>query len=206
MPRLALYNEISMKFCALFLLALLPAMAAPEVDKGKAFGVPTAPLTIEIYSDFQCPSCRALHTDMLPSLMRDYVVPGKAYLVFREFPLTMHNHSREASAYACAAARIGKYQQVADVLFEKQPSWAADGKVYETVASVLTPAEQKKVQALAKDPTVMNEVQQDIQEGQLQRVNQTPTMVVERRGKKYPIGGMINYDLLRRFLDDLANK
>src|SRR5262249_662065 len=145
-----------------------------------------APLTIELFSDFQCPSCRQLHMQLLPLLMRDYVVPGKAYLVYKEFPLPMHSHSKEAAALACAAARVGKYEQVADALFKNQPAWAADGKVFETVATALTPAEQKKVQTLANDPSILTEVQQDMQEGQLERVNQTPTMLIIRSGKKYP--------------------
>jgi protein-disulfide isomerase len=186
-------------------LTLLPLVAAASpIDKGKAFGNPAAPVTIELFSDFQCPSCRALHTDLLPSIMRDFVIPGKAYLVYKEFPLPMHNHSREAAAYACAAARVGKYEQVADVLFQNQPSWAADGKVFATVASVLTPAEQKKVETLAKDPSVLAEVQDDVQEGQVKRVNQTPTMIIIAHGKEYPIPGGLNYNLLRGFLDGLT--
>jgi protein-disulfide isomerase len=188
-----------------FVLTLLPLVASTSpIDKGKAFGNPGAPITIELFSDFQCPSCRALHMDLLPSIMRDFVIPGKAYLVYKEFPLPMHNHSREAAAYACAAARVGKYEQVADALFQNQPSWANDGKVFETVATVLTPVEQKKVQALAKDPSVLAEVQEDVQEGQSKPVNQTPTMVIVAHGKEYKIPGGLNYNLLRGFLDGLA--
>jgi protein-disulfide isomerase len=195
-----------MKLSAL-VLALVPLVAAASsIDKAKSFGNPGAPITIELFSDFQCPSCRALHTDLLPSIMRDFVIPGKAYLVYKEFPLPMHNHSREAAAYACAAARVGKYEQVADVLFQNQPTWANDGKVFETISTVLTPAEQKKVQVLAKDPAVLAEVQGDVDEGQAKRVNQTPTIVVIAHGKEYPIGGPggLNYNLLRGFLDGLA--
>ncbi len=196
-----------MKLPVYLLLATLPALAgAGEIDKAKAFGNPAAPLTIELFSDFQCPACRQLHLQELPMIMRDYVNTGKAYLVYKEFPLPMHPHSREAAALACASARVGKYEQVADVLFQTQPSWAESGKVYETVASVLTPAEQKKVQTLAKDPAILSEVEQDIQEGQRERVNQTPTMLIIRNGRKYPIGGSLNYDLLRRFFDDLISK
>jgi protein-disulfide isomerase len=194
-----------MKLSAAALLSLVPALvAAPPVDKGKAFGNPDAPITIELFSDFQCPSCRSLHMGLLPALIRDYVVPGKAYLVYREFPLPGHNHSREAAAYACAAARVGKYEQVADVLFQNQPSWSADGKVFETVAAALTPAEQKKVQVLARDPGVLSEVDQEVQEGQAERVNSTPTMLIVHGVKKYPIAGALNYNLLRSFLDGLA--
>jgi protein-disulfide isomerase len=192
-----------MKLSAL-LITLLPLVAAaPSIDKGKAFGNPGAPITIELFSDFQCPACRALHTDMLPAIMRDYVLPGKAYLVYKEFPLPMHPHSREAAAYACAAARVGKYSQVADVLFQNQPSWAADGKVFETVATALTPAEQKKVQTLAKDPAILSEVQDDVSEGASVPVNSTPTMLIIHGAKRYPITGGVNYNLLRSFLDGL---
>jgi len=194
-----------MRISVAALVSLVPALvAAPPIDKGKAFGNPSAPITIELFSDFQCPSCRSLHMGLLPALMRDYVVPGKAYLVYREFPLPGHSHSREAAAYACAAARVGKYEQVADVLFQNQPTWSNDGKVFETVAAALTPTEQKKVQALAKDPAVLSEVDQEVQEGQAERVNSTPTMLIVHGAKKYPITGGLNYNLLRSFLDGLT--
>jgi protein-disulfide isomerase len=193
-----------MRLSAAALLALTPVLlAAPAINKAKAFGNPEAPITIELFSDFQCPSCRALHMDVLPALIRDYVVPGKAYLVFREFPLPGHNHSREAAAYACAAARVGKYEQVADVLFRNQPSWSNDGKVFETVAAALTPAEQKRVQALARDPAVLSEVDQEVQEGQAERVNATPTLLIIHGSKKTPVSGL-NYNLLRLYLDGLT--
>jgi protein-disulfide isomerase len=200
-----------MKPFAALLFSLLPVLATgatidkpATLDKAKTFGNPAAPVVIELFSDFQCPSCRMLHTQLLPSIMRDYVVPGKVYLVYKEYPLPQHNHSREAAAYACAAARVGKYEQVADLLFQNQPAWANDGKVFETLAPALTPAEQKKVQVLAKDPGVLQEVQEDVQEGQSAGVNQTPTMLVIRGTKRFPIAGVPNYDLLRSILDGLA--
>lgn len=196
-----------MKLPVYMLAALLPSLVmASDIDRAKAFGNPSAPLTIELFSDFQCPSCRNLHLQELPYLMRDFVNQGKAYLVYKEFPLPMHEHAREAAAYACASARIGKYEQVADALFQSQPAWEQNGQVFQAVASVLTPAEQKKVQALAKDPSVLSEVQRDVQEGQLEQVNQTPTMLVIRNGRKYPIGGSLNYDLLQKFLNELISK
>jgi protein-disulfide isomerase len=194
-----------MRLSAISLMMLAASLAAaPTLDKAKTFGNPSAPVTIELFSDFQCPSCRALHMQLLPSIMRDFVIPGKAYLVYKEFPLPMHSHAREAAAYACAAGRIGKYEQVADALFLNQPSWERDGRVFETVATALTPAEQAKVKALAQDPGVVAEVQNDVMEGQREQVNETPTMLIIKGGKKYPIGGMHPYDLIKGFLDGLA--
>jgi protein-disulfide isomerase len=191
----------------LLLLAGLPGLvSAADIDRAKAFGNPSAPLTIELFSDFECPHCRALHMEEMPYLMRDFVNTGKAYLIYKEFPLPGHQFARQAAAYACASARIGKYQEVADAIFQAQPVWEQNGNVFQAVASVLTPAEQKKVETLAKDPSVVGEVQRDVQEGQLDQVNETPTMLIIRNGKKYPIGGTLNYDLLRRFLNELIAK
>jgi protein-disulfide isomerase len=198
-----------MKFFAVALAALLPCLAASlDAGKGKVFGNPSAPILIELYSDFQCPGCKGLHEQMLPLIMKDFVAPGKACLVSREFPLDRpdHAHSREAANYVTAAARLGKYQQVSDALFKNQASLALEGKVWEAVASVLTPAEQKKIQALAKDPAVLAEVARDVQAGQAVPITQTPTLIVTYRLKRYPFGGQPNYDLFRHFLDDLLAK
>jgi protein-disulfide isomerase len=185
-------------------LAYLLCCTAGGVEapaKGKAIGSPNAPITIEVFSDFQCPSCKTLHEQALRPLLRDYVVPGKVYLIHREFPLPNHAYSRLAASYASAAARIGKYQEVADVLFLNQVVWSANGKVDETVSSVLTPAEASKVRALAKDPSIAAEIQRDVELGKAMGLNQTPTMIVKHRSIPYPISGNVNYDLLRSFLD-----
>ncbi|MEI9970559.1 MAG: DsbA family protein [Ignavibacteriota bacterium] len=74
-------------------------------------------MKLEVFSDFTCPHCKHFHEDTLPQLMRDFVGQRKrVYLIDRAFPLTGggHEHSREAFAYSVAAARIGKYPQVAE--------------------------------------------------------------------------------------------
>src|SRR4051794_7991849 len=170
-----------MKRFALALALLLPCYAAtPEIDKAKAMGSPTAPITLEVFASFDCPHCKDLHETTMPLIIRDYVVPGKVYLVNREFPLSgqYHPYAREAALYATAAGRVGKYQQVAEALFKTQPAWAVKGEVWSYVAPALTPADQKKVQLLAKDPGVVAEVEREYQEGVAAGVNATPTVIL----------------------------
>jgi protein-disulfide isomerase len=193
-----------MKLCALLLALLVPCLGQTiQADKDKAFGNPAAPLRLDIFSDFECPACREFHIDTLPMIERDYGVPGKIYIVSHEFPLNIpaHKYSREAAAYATAAARVGKYAQVSDALFQNQGTWSASGKVWDTVASVLTPAEQKKVQALAKDPSVLSEVQSDVDLGNLLRVNSTPTIFLTRGSQRFALPTPINYPLFRSLVD-----
>ena len=193
-----------MKLFALALTALLPCLAASsDADPGKSLGSPGAPIRIEVFSDFECPACKALHEQILPLVFKDYAIPGKVYLVSREYPLAMHQFSREAANYATAAARFGKYQDVADALFKNQLVWEVNGKVWDTVAGVLTPAEAKKVQLLAKDPSVLSEVQRDVDAGRAAGINQTPTMIVTRGTNRFPVTGAVNYNLLRSLLDGL---
>src|SRR5262245_20423336 len=157
-----------MKHLAVAMIALLPALAAgPEVDKGKSFGGPAAPLTVEVYSAFTCPHCRAFHDMIVPQLMRDFILSGKIYLVNRDFPLNGpdHRYGREAHAYANAAARIGKYEAVAGRLWTNQAAWSASGKIWDTIAPALSTEEQKKVQALVKDPGVTGEVERELNAG-----------------------------------------
>ena len=169
----------------LLLAAALPAMAADPTN-GKIIGNPAAPIRLELFSDFSCPGCKALHEQVLPVLMREFVSTGKAFIVFRDYvlpPSPGHQFSGEAARYAVAANRVGKYQQVADALFRAQPSWAMTGKVWDAVAPVLTPAEQKKVQELAKDPTVADEVRRDTETGNRAGLTKTPTVGVNFRNQ-----------------------
>jgi protein-disulfide isomerase len=198
-----------MKLFALALTLALPVLAAaPPVEKGTDAGSPTARITIEVFSDFECPGCKSFHEGVLPQLIRDFVTPGKVYLVSRQFPLNIpdHKYSRQAAIYAVAAARVGKYQAVADALFKSQTTWAASGKLWETVAGVLTPDLQKKVQALANDPAVQKQVQDEVMYGASSGINATPTLLVRRGAERFPLSGyaLARYSLLKSMIDDLA--
>src|ERR1039457_4232407 len=92
-----IYNR-NMNLYAIALVALLPCLAAtPDVDKGKTLGLPTAPIRMEIFSDFTCPHCRVLHEEPLPLLIREFVVPGKLYIIDRAFPLNAPGHQYSRS-------------------------------------------------------------------------------------------------------------
>jgi len=197
-----------MKLYAALLLVLLPCLAAiPEVDKNKALGSPTAPVRLEVFSDFTCPHCRHFHEEVLPQLMKDYVVNGKMYIVDRACPLQGHNFTREAFGYSVAAARIGKYQQVADALYAQQANWAVNGNVWGVVASALpSPADQKKVQELSKDPGVQAEIEAEFREGVDSGINQTPTLILTAGGKRFPLPPAPDYRLLKSMIDGLLPK
>ena len=184
---------------------MLPSLAAAaSFDAGKTLGGANSPIVLEVFSSFDCPHCRELHDDLLPLLVRDYVSSGKVCVVNREFPLAGpgHPYAREAALYATAAARIGKYPAVADALWKNQGTWVYTGQVWQTVATVLTEAEQKKVEALAKDPGVEAEVRYDIDQATKDGVDRTPSLFITANGRRFLLpGGVPNYQLLASVLN-----
>jgi protein-disulfide isomerase len=196
------------RYAATALALLAPCLFAitPEIDKSKAEGNPAAPIVMEVYASFDCSHCRDLHDQTIPLIVRDYVKTGKVYLVYREFPLSgqYHPYAREAANYAVAAGRTGKYLDVANALFKNQTVWAQNGKVWDTVAAVLSPADQKKVQALVKDPGVTSEVQREYDAGVAAGINATPTVFVHKGSNRYPIDAKrLHYGFLKSLLDGM---
>jgi protein-disulfide isomerase len=194
-------------FAGLLATAAPQATAAvPDVDPHKAFGSKNAPVTMEVFSDFQCPACKTLFTTTNRQLMDNYVSTGKVYLIHRDFPLPMHAHSRIAARYARAAAQIGKAELVEQALFQNQEKWEQNGDVDGTVTGVLSAAEMTKVRALVKGGTLETLIDKDYALGQMYRVNQTPTTVFHCKGQTYPYSGVMTYDILKQFLNQLLSQ
>jgi protein-disulfide isomerase len=72
--------------------------SAGAIPKDAAFlGAATAPVTIQVFSDFQCPYCRSMD-QLLGELRGKY--GDKVRIVWRDFPLDMHQYSRLAAMAA----------------------------------------------------------------------------------------------------------
>ena len=138
--------------------------------------------------------------------MENYVSTGKVFLIHRDFPLPMHAHSRVAARYARAAAQIGKVEPVEQALFQNQEKWEQTGDVDGTVATALSPAEMAKVRALVKGGTLEPLIDRDYALGQVYRVNQTPTTVFHSKGQTYPYSGVMTYEILKQFLNQLLSQ
>jgi protein-disulfide isomerase len=211
--RLRNASLLLLSWAGFFALLLAPALgvraaqsaaAVPDIDPHVAAGSKNAPIVMEVFSDFQCPACKTLFVTTNRQVMDNYVSTGKVYLIHRDFPLPMHAHSQVAALYSRAAAQIGKFEVVEQVLFGNQEKWEATGDVDGTVAAVLSPAEMIKVRALVKGGTLNAAIQKDQALGRLYNVNQTPTTVFHAKGQTFPYAGVMSYDILRNFLDQLG--
>ena len=83
---------------------------------------------MEVFGDFQCPACRGFFEGTIKQVIDDYVIPGKVYLVHRDFPLEMHPYARQAARLANAAAEFGQFEAIERALYDHQDEWSDQGK------------------------------------------------------------------------------
>lgn len=184
------------------------AASAPVAAKNyKLSGSPAAPITIEIYTDYECPSCRALYMQTLPDLQTQYVATGKVQLLHRDFPLPQHNFSKLATRWANAAGQLGKYEVVATQLFKTQPDWSQNGNIEAQLAKVLDAGDMAKMRELVKSDTHLDDtVTADVAMANKDGLNQTPTMIVVNKGKRQKIDGMVPFPILKSYIDQQLAK
>ncbi len=86
---------------------------APVSASDHVRGPSDAPVTLIVYSDFECPFCRELHT-----MLKDLVATERFQWVLRHYPLESHpNAARYAEACECAGKQ-GRFWEFADWLFD----------------------------------------------------------------------------------------
>jgi len=100
-----------------------PTTYAIGLATGDVLGDASAPVVIKLYSDFQCPACRTFVTSQLPSLVREFVVPGTVRIEAHDIDILGRgspNESLELAAGAACAAAQGRYWQFHDLVFWNQ--------------------------------------------------------------------------------------
>ena len=210
----ALLIEAPKAYCAGGTCASPPSKPAPVSPKSPAImpvtpafkisGAPGAPLTCEIYTDYQCPACAAAFRDIIPVLRAEYVATGKVRLIHRDFPLRMHAYSRLAARYANAAGWTGEYDVAVAQLFRAQSSWGKTGDIDTQLAGVLPPGEMQQVRRLVNgDAAIDSSIDADMAMGREDQITSTPTIVIVKNGRREKISPLPSYELLKNYLDGL---
>jgi protein-disulfide isomerase len=181
-----------------------PKTASIDLRAAKSLGSKSAPITMEIFSDYQCPFCRSFYFDATEQVIKNFVDTGKVYIIYHDFPWDFHAHSMEAARLANAAAEIGKFHEVETVLYSTQDSWETTGRLEDAVASVLSPADLKRVEALRTKPEIQAAIDQDVSLAKQRNVNETPSIFVTYKGQmsQIPAKGA-SYNFLRQYFDYL---
>jgi protein-disulfide isomerase len=173
----------------------------------KTSGSASAPITLEIYSDYECPHCARFYGETVPLIVAQYVATGKVRLIHRDLPLPQHHSARLAARYANAAGELGQYDLAVNRIFATQDAWRDNGNIDAQLAQVLPPGVMQKVrERVMNDSTLDDTVDADLAMVSKDHVNQTPSLVIELKGKRENIGAPPSFAVLKSYLDQLLKQ
>lgn len=184
-------------------------LAIPEVSRPTALvdvrsvGAADAPITIEMWEDFQCPACGVFSRSTEPRLLEEYVATGKVRLVYRDMAF-LGQESIDAAVGARAAQQLlgaDGFWRFHDLLFHNQDGeneGAFDRNVLADMAVSLG-IDRAAFLAALDDPELIAAVREETQAGAEQGITSTPTLDIN--GMKAP--GAPPYQPLAEYLDSL---
>lgn len=131
-----------------------------------------APVTVVMFTDYQCPACAAAHP-LFEDVLRSY--GDKVRFVVRDFPLDIHREAAKAAEAANAAHAQGKFFEYIDLLFKNQSSLdVASLKKYASTVGL----DQEKFDTALDSGEYQQTVNRDVRDGRLYGVDSTPTFFV----------------------------
>lgn len=105
---------------AAFLVRNFKNSKPPKAQVSEGLFVNEGKVTLEEFSDFQCPACAAA-APIVSELKEKY--KGRLEVIFNDYPLPYHKWAKKASEAAAIAQDQGKFWEYHDLLFERQEEW-----------------------------------------------------------------------------------
>lgn len=164
---------------------------------GPACGQANAPVTIEVYADFQCPYC-ARADAVLQQLVPKYVDTGKVQIIYRNYTFIGPESEAAAQAALCASDQ-SKFWEYGDYLFTHQAgenTGAFSNNNLVRIAAQLG-LDSTTFKACLDGGKYTARVQQETAQAQQRGVQATPTLFIN--GQKYE--GVLSLDQLTSLID-----
>ncbi len=157
-----------------------------------ARGPATAPVTVVLFSDFQCPFCSRVEPTL--KQLRDQY-PSDVRVVWKHQPLPFHPNAMPAAIASEAAREQGKFWEMHDLMFQNQGQLSP--AQYEAWAKQIG-LDGKRFQASLASPTGKARVEEDSRLGNQVGANGTPTAFVNCR----QVVGAVPYDAFKKVVDE----
>jgi len=147
---------------------------ATLTQTGHRVGDPSAPVTIVVFGDFECPACRAFETETEPAIRK--LFPQKVAIVFRHFPLPYHRFAYPAARAAECAGLQSRFDEFEHLVYAQADSlglkpftrFAEESGVPDTAAFAACNARTSRVPA----------IEADLAEARLIGADRTPVVII----------------------------
>jgi protein-disulfide isomerase len=184
-------------------LALPPREPQPGAPNPHVRGGEKAAVTLEEFSDFQCPACGNLH----PALKRIEADYGdRIRVIFRNFPLQRnHKYALIAARAAEAAGAQGKFWEMHDAIYGNQTEWsdAPEPRTFFEGYATRLGLDVQKFKADMERQELADRVIADYNRGLSLNVHGTPTIYLN--GRELSADHTLNEASLRAEIDAALN-
>ncbi len=164
----------------------------PNAADGPSLGSAAAPVTVEVWADYQCPYCRLEAMVYGGSLERAYVLPASARIVYRDFAFLGQESTDAAVAARCAGRQDpGAYWRYHDLLFASQQGENQGTFKRENLLTLagLAALDATSFTACLADPAVAKAVADETAAGRALGIESTPTMRIIGPGGTKTLAG-----------------
>jgi protein-disulfide isomerase len=170
--RQAYVNELRTKYKTV--VTLRPPVVEVGLGTLPPRGDAKAPVTIVIFSDYECPFCKQAEVTV-ETVRKTY--GDKVRIAHRDFPLSFHQHAEPAAEAARCANAQGKFWEYHDKLF---PSTDLSSEKLQALATEVG-VDRAKFDACVKSGEFKQAVEKDTAEGSGVGVTGTPAFFVNGR-------------------------
>lgn len=156
-------------------------------------------VTLLVFSDFQCPSCRSAASE-LTRITKDF--DDQVTLVFKHFPLSQHGNAidaAEAAEAAEAAGAQGHFWEMHDLLFKKQSAWESSSRPNDYFVDYARQLglDIKQFRSDIKSKKFKGTIERDLADGKQLEVGFTPVIYINGN----PLPGIPNYQNLKKAIE-----
>jgi protein-disulfide isomerase len=153
---------------------------------GLVLGSPKAPVTMVEYIDLQCPACRAFETEVLPSIVPEFVRSGKLKIEARPIAFIGPDSipARKAMIAASEQNRAFNFAQVTYANQGTENTGWLDKSFIEHAAASVPGMDVRRLLTAQNSTTVKNATETIEGQEKADRVSQTPTLLLGKTGSK----------------------
>jgi protein-disulfide isomerase len=180
-------------------------------QSGATLGNPKAPITVTYYGDLECPICRDFTlSGGWPQLVSNDIRAGRVKVVYRAFQTATRDPQtfQTQQVAALAAGKQNLFWNYIELFYNEQ---GQEGTSYVTDNYLTSLAQQvpglnaSTWQTDRKDPTLLSQVQGDIQSGTSRGVQGTPTLIFQGpKGEASPSAGAPTYSDLQQAIKQVS--
>lgn len=155
--------------------------------KDNSMGDPNAPITIEEFSDFQCPYCERFHQQTEPLLKQYYIDTGKVRFTYRSMGNFVsqnvggsNTESQDAALAAYCAGDQNKFWEMHAYLFgnvQGENEGSLSSKRLKLIAEKVG-LNMDQFNSCFDNKKYADRVQQDEKDGQAAGINSTPSFLI----------------------------